>query len=35
MFHYVHSNLIYSNQKVETTQMSLNREIDTKNVVHL
>jgi hypothetical protein len=35
MFHYVHSNHIYNNQKVETTQMSLNRGMDTENVVHL
>ena len=30
MLHYVHSNLIYNNQKLETTQMSLNRGIDTE-----
>ena len=33
MLHYVHSRLIYS-QKLERTQMSLNRGIDTENVVH-
>ena len=26
MFHYVHSSLIYNSQKLERTQMSLNRE---------
>jgi hypothetical protein len=30
MFHYVHSNLIYNSQKLERTQMSLNRGMDTK-----
>jgi hypothetical protein len=35
MLHYVHSSLIYNIQKVETTQMSLNRGMDTENVVHL
>jgi hypothetical protein len=34
MLHYVHSSLIYNNQKVERTQMSLNRGMDTENVVH-
>ena len=33
MFH-VHSSLIYNSQKLETTQMSLNRGMDTKIVVH-
>jgi hypothetical protein len=32
---HVHSSLIYNGQKLETTQMSLNREMDTENVVHL
>ena len=35
MLHYVHSSLIYNNQKLETTQMSFNRRMDTENVVHL
>ena len=32
---YVHSSLFYKSQKLETPQMSLNREMDTENVVHL
>jgi len=35
MLHYVHSSLIYNSQKLERTQMSLNRRMDTENVVHL
>ena len=35
MLHYVHSSLIYNSQKVERTQMSLNRRMDSENVVHL
>jgi hypothetical protein len=35
MLHYVHSSLIYNNQELERTQMSLNRRMDTENVVHL
>jgi hypothetical protein len=35
MLHYVHSSLIYNSQKLESTQMPLNRGIDTENVVHL
>ena len=35
MLHYVHSSLIYNSQKLETTQMPLNRGMDTENVVHL
>jgi len=35
MLHYVHSSLIYNSQKLETTQMSLNRERDTEIVVHV
>ena len=35
MLHYVHNSLIYNSQKLERTQMSLNRGIDTENVVHL
>ena len=34
MLHYVHSSLIYNSQKLERTQMPLNRGMDTKNVVH-
>jgi hypothetical protein len=30
-----YSSLIYNSQKLERTQMSLNRGMDTKNVVHL
>ena len=35
MLHYVHSSLIYNSQKLERTQMFLNRRMDTENVVHL
>jgi hypothetical protein len=35
MFHYPHSSLIYNSQKLERTQMSLNRRMHTENVVHL
>jgi hypothetical protein len=35
MLHYVHSSLIYNSQKLKRTQMSLNRRMDTENVVHL
>jgi hypothetical protein len=35
MLHYVQSSLIYNSQKLERTQMSLNRGMDTENVVHL
>ena len=34
MLHYVHSSLIYNSQKLERTQMSLNRGMDTQDVVH-
>ena len=30
MLHYVHSSLIYNSQKLERTQMSLNRGMNTK-----
>jgi hypothetical protein len=30
MLHYVHSSLIYNSQKLERTQMSLNRGMDTE-----
>ena len=35
MLHYVYSSLIYNSQKLERMQMSLNRRMDTENVVHL
>ena len=35
MLHYVHCSHIYNRQNLETTQMSLNRGMDTENVVHL
>jgi hypothetical protein len=35
MLHYVHNSHIYNSQKLERTQMSLNRGMDTENVVHL
>ena len=35
MLYYVHNSLIYSSQKLERIQMSLNRGMDTENVVHL
>ena len=35
MLHYVHGSLIYNSQKLERTQMSLNRGMDSENVVHL
>jgi hypothetical protein len=35
MLHYVHSSLIYNSQKLKKTQMSLNRGMDTENVVHV
>ena len=35
MLYYVHSSLIYNSQKLERTQMPLNRGMHTKNVVHL
>jgi hypothetical protein len=34
-FTVVHSSLIHNRQELERTQMSLNRGMDTKNVVHL
>ena len=33
MLHCVHSSLIYNIQKLERTQLSLNRRMDTENVV--
>ena len=35
MLHYVHSSFICNSQKLEITQMSLNRRMDTENVVHV
>ena len=32
MLHYVHSSLIYNSQKLERTQMPINRGMDTENV---
>jgi hypothetical protein len=32
MFPYVHSNLIYNSNKLERTQISLNRSMDSENV---
>jgi hypothetical protein len=32
MFYYAHSSLIYNSQKLERTQISLNRGMDTENV---
>jgi hypothetical protein len=34
VFHYVHSGLICDSQKLETTQKSHDRIMDTENVVH-
>jgi hypothetical protein len=35
ILHYVHSSLIYNSQKLQRTQISFNRGMDTDNVVHL
>jgi hypothetical protein len=35
VLHNVHSSLICNSQKLEAIQMSLNRVMDTENVVHL
>ena len=35
MLYYVRSSLIYNSQKLESTQMPLNRGMDTENVIHL
>ena len=35
MLHYVHSILFYNSQKLERTQMFLNRGMNTENVVYL
>jgi hypothetical protein len=34
MLYCVHSSLIYNSQKLERTQMPLNRGMNTENVVH-
>jgi hypothetical protein len=35
MLYYVDNSLIYNNQKLERTQMSFNRGMNTENVIHL
>ena len=35
MLDYVHSSPIYNSQKLERTQVSFNRGMDTENMVHL
>jgi hypothetical protein len=35
MLHYAYSSLIYNSMKLKRTQMSLNRGMDTENVVHV
>jgi hypothetical protein len=35
MLYYVHSSLIYNSQKLGRTQMSLNREMDTKKMWYM
>ena len=35
MLHYVHSSLIYNSQKLERTQMSLNRGMDKKKMWYI
>jgi hypothetical protein len=35
MLHYVYSSLIYNIQKLERTQLSINRGMNTENMVHL
>ena len=35
MLQHIHSSLIYNSKKLESTQMPLNRGMDTENVVHL
>ena len=35
MLHHDYSSLIYNSQKLERTQMSFNRGMDTENMVHL
>ena len=35
VLNYVHSSHIYNSQKLQRTQLSFNRAMDTENVVHL
>ena len=35
MLQYAHKSLIYNSQKLERTQMSFNKGMDTENAVHL
>ena len=35
MLHYVYSSFIHNSHRLETTQTSLNRRMNTENVVHL
>jgi hypothetical protein len=35
MLYYVHNSLIYNREKLERTQISIKRRMDTENVVHL
>jgi hypothetical protein len=35
MLHYFHNSLIYNSQKLERTQMTLNRRMDTENVIYI
>jgi hypothetical protein len=35
ILHYVHNSLTYNSKKLERTQMSLNRGMDTENLIHL
>ena len=35
MLHYIHSSHIFNSQKLERTQIFLNKGMDTENVVHL
>jgi hypothetical protein len=35
MLYYVHSSFIHNSQKLETTQMSLNKGMNTENMVHI
>ena len=35
LYSHVHSSIIYNSQKVETTQVSINRRMDKRSVVHV
>jgi hypothetical protein len=35
MLHYIQSSLIYNSQKLERTQMPVNRGMNTENVIYL